>query len=310
MDATRSKLGEVGRPGWLQAFLRLSDDRRAALVVALCLALFAADLVTSAALNESQLYAVALLPLYRLRDKSLLWAIVGLAIVLSVLGYLLDPLPNPWDGAANRVFSVLVILMVAIGMTIVAKSEHRLRWEAMTDPLTGLLNRRRFLELSNREEDRSRRYDLPFSVLMVDIDHFKRINDGHGHPVGDRVIQALADICTKALRPHDILARFGGEEFVLTLPQTPADGAYIVAERIRRMVEVCAVETDNASVGFTVSIGMSSYEKGQRFDQVVARADQALYEAKHGGRNRVVGLPPEPRGATGDETKDETGLAA
>jgi diguanylate cyclase (GGDEF)-like protein len=233
-----------------------------------------------------------MLPLYRMRSKGLLWSVVSLAIVLSAAGYLLDPPADVWDGVIDRLFSVLVILTVAVGMSKVAQSERRLLLESMTDPLTGLLNRRRFTDLSNREEARSRRHGLPFSVLMIDIDHFKRINDEHGHPVGDQAIKALADICTGASRPHDILARYGGEEFVMTLPQTREDGARVVAERIRSRVEASSLATGTAMVRFTVSIGVSSYAKDMAFQQVIERADQALYEAKRGGRNRIVDLPP------------------
>src|SRR5262249_27270631 len=123
---------------------------------------------------------------------------------------------------------------------------------------------------------------------------FKKINDTYGHPVGDLAIKALADVCSKALRPHDILARFGGEEFVLTLPHTPAEGARVVAERIRETVEKVEVPSDKGTVRFTVSIGVSTYASGEAFDQIVERADKALYVSKQGGRNRVTvdGLAP------------------
>jgi len=292
-DAVTLALAKQGdRPGFVKTMLRIPDPGRAAIAIALCLALFVSDLVTSAGLNQAQLYAVAMLPLYRMRSKWLLWSVVSLAIVLSAAGYLLDPPADVWDGVIDRLFSVLVILTVAVGMSKVAQSERRLLLESMTDPLTGLLNRRRFTDLSNREEARSRRHGLPFSVLMIDIDHFKRINDEHGHPVGDQAIKALADICTGASRPHDILARYGGEEFVMTLPQTREDGARVVAERIRSRVEASSLATGTAMVRFTVSIGVSSYAKDMAFQQVIERADQALYEAKRGGRNRIVDLPP------------------
>jgi diguanylate cyclase (GGDEF)-like protein len=166
--------------------------------------------------------------------------------------------------------------------------------ESITDPLTGLLNRRRFTELANREVTRSRRHRLVFSVLMLDIDHFKRINDTYGHPVGDLAIKAVAEVCTQALRPHDLLARYGGEEFVLTLPQTESEGAHTVAERIRAKTETLTVPSEHGPVRFTVSIGISTYQSGQPLECVVARADEALYEAKQSGRNRVVILPLDP----------------
>jgi diguanylate cyclase (GGDEF)-like protein len=128
---------------------------------------------------------------------------------------------------------------------------------------------------------------------MLDIDHFKRINDNFGHPVGDLAIKALAEICNQALRPHDILARYGGEEFVLTLPHTDEAGARVVAERIRKAVEQLELASASGPVRFTVSIGLSIYKKDLSLEHILERADQALYKAKQAGRNRIVSLPFE-----------------
>ncbi len=277
----------------LDLWLKTPDWVRAAIAVLLCTALFTSDLITDVEVNESQLYPIALLPLYRIRSKQLLWLVAGLAMALTALGYIVDPPADIWDGVTNRTFSIVVLFVTAAGMSKLAEYERRLLIDSITDPLTGLLNRRHFMALSSREETRSRRHDLAFSVLMLDIDHFKRVNDTYGHPVGDLAIKALADICTKALRPHDILARYGGEEFVLTLPQTDTDGARIVAERIRAMTEQLALATDQGTIRFTVSIGVTTYRRGKDFEQVIGRADQALYRAKQNGRNQVVDLPLE-----------------
>jgi diguanylate cyclase (GGDEF)-like protein len=273
--------------------MKVPDWARALVAAVLCLGLFFSDLITTVEMNEAQLYPVAMLPLYRIRSKLLLWAVALLAMVLAVLGFVLDPPPDMTGRATNRVLAVVVIFATAIAMSKLAEFERKLLIEAMTDPLTGLLNRRHFIELSTREETRSRRHGLAFSVLMLDIDHFKRINDTYGHPVGDQAIKALARLCGQGLRPHDILARYGGEEFVLTLPQTEQEGAQVVAERIRQMVEQHELTTEQGAIRFTVSIGVSTYRKGKNFEQVVERADQALYRAKQDGRNRVIGLPLE-----------------
>jgi diguanylate cyclase (GGDEF)-like protein len=275
----------------IETWMKLPDSARAAVALVLCAGLFTSDLVTAVEMNESQLYPVAMMPLYRVRSKQLLWGVALLAACLTVLGYALAPPEDIWDGVTNRGFSIVVIVVTAIAMNKLAEYEHRLLIESMTDPLTGLLNRRYFTELSRKEETRSRRHGLAFSVLMLDIDHFKKINDTYGHPIGDLAIKALAEICAKALRPHDILARYGGEEFVLTLPHTEPEGAQIVAERIRAMVEALELATEQGAVRFTVSVGLSTYQKGHGLEQVVERADQALYRAKQGGRNRVVALP-------------------
>jgi diguanylate cyclase (GGDEF)-like protein len=242
-------------------------------------------------MNEAQLYPIAILPLYRIRTRYLLWIICGLTAVLTVAGYLIAPSDDMWGGMTNRVFSLAVIGVTVFGMGKLADYEQRLLIESMTDPLTGLLNRRYFNEQTQKEVARSRRHNLRFSVLMLDIDHFKRINDTYGHPVGDLAIKALADICNKALRPQDILARYGGEEFVLALPHTEAEGAAVVAERIRQTVEQIELITEAGPVRFTVSIGISTYMKDLPLEQIVGRADEALYKAKQSGRNRVVSLP-------------------
>jgi diguanylate cyclase (GGDEF)-like protein len=123
---------------------------------------------------------------------------------------------------------------------------------------------------------------------MMDVDHFKRINDTYGHPVGDQVIKTLAETATKGLRPTDILARYGGEEFVVTLPETDGDVACAVAERLRTALERLAVTTDDGkAVRFTISVGVATFATGVPIATAVERADQALYRAKQAGRNRV-----------------------
>jgi diguanylate cyclase (GGDEF)-like protein len=259
----------------------------------LCFGLFASDLFSSVEMNESQLYPLALLALYRVRTRYLLWIMCSLTVVLTVAGYLIEPSADVWDGVTNRVFSLLVIIVTVTGMSKMAVYEHKMFIDSVTDSLTGLLNRRYFNELSEKEATRSRRHGLRFAVLMLDIDHFKRVNDTFGHPVGDMVIKALAQICNKALRPHDILARYGGEEFILTLPHTDEEGASVVAERIRQAAQEIELATPTGPVRFTVSIGISINTKDLPFEQLVGRADEALYKAKEGGRNRVVSLPFE-----------------
>jgi len=276
----------------VEAWLKLPEWVRVSVACLVCFVLFTSDML-SINMNESQLYPLAMLPLYRIRTRSLLWIICGLTIVLTVAGYLIAPPPDIWNGLANRIFSLVVIGVTVLGMGKLADYEHKLLIESMTDPLTGLLNRRYFTTLSQKEVARSLRHGLRFSVLMLDIDHFKRINDSFGHPVGDLAIKALAEICNQALRPQDILARYGGEEFILTLPHTEEDGARVVAERIRKAVEQHEIATASGPVRFTVSIGLSIYKKNLSLERILERADEALYKAKQGGRNRIVSLPFE-----------------
>lgn len=275
----------------IEAWLKLPEWARVTFAGLVCLGLFTSDLFNSVEINEAQLYPLAILPLYRIRTRSLLWIICGLATVLTVAGYVFDPPSDLWSGVTTRVFSLIVIGVTVMGMGKLADNEHRLLIESMTDPLTGLLNRRYFNELTQKELTRSRRHGLRFAVLMLDVDHFKRINDTFGHQVGDLAIKAVAEVCNKALRPHDILARYGGEEFILTLPHTDEEGARVVAERIRQAVEQVELAAETGPVRFTVSVGVSIYKKDLPLERIVGRADEALYRAKQAGRNRVVSLP-------------------
>ena len=161
---------------------------------------------------------------------------------------------------------------------------------SVTDGLTGLTNVRHFREQAQREHSRARRYNDPYSVLMMDIDHFKKINDVYGHSVGDTVLREMAAIFREATRLTDLPARYGGEEFIVFLPRTRIPDAVIVGERIREAVERKVFAAPSPMIRCTVSIGIASFPPGAEGTEktVLARADQALYAAKHEGRNRVV----------------------
>ncbi len=274
------------------------DWVRIALAGVLCAILFLSDLVTPVEMNEVQLYPLALLPLYRVQVRYLMPLFTMVTVALIVLGYSIAPDPDFWDGLSNRTFSILMVLVISVALARLASAERKLMLRALTDPLTGVFNRRTFIDLSSKEEARARRTGTLTSVLMMDIDHFKNINDSYGHPVGDLVIKALAETATKGLRPTDILARYGGEEFVVTLPQTDVEVASRVAERLRAALEQATVSTDDGKqVRFTVSIGIATFTTGVTLAEAIESADQALYRAKQGGRNRVENadlLEPEP----------------
>ena len=163
------------------------------------------------------------------------------------------------------------------------------RWMATTDLLTGLLNRRAFLESTGREVARTKRYNDVLSVILLDVDHFKHINDRRGHAAGDMVLAAVGKLLNQALRTCDIVARWGGEEFVLVLPSTSLEGAEQVAERVRALLEGAEIKDGNGDlIPVTASFGVAAYVGGETLEQVVDRADRAMYLAKSGGRNRVV----------------------
>jgi diguanylate cyclase (GGDEF)-like protein len=166
---------------------------------------------------------------------------------------------------------------------------------ATTDSLTTVYNRRTFKELAEPQLSRSRRADMPVSLLMLDLDHFKRINDTYGHLGGDDVLKAFAGLVRSCLRKEDLLARYGGEEFVVLLPGAAQAQAFSLAERIREEVAARSFDANGHLVRVTVSIGIAS-EAGDTLpslEAMLGRADEALYRAKNEGRNRVVALPME-----------------
>ena len=169
------------------------------------------------------------------------------------------------------------------------ESERELEEASNTDPLTGASNRRHFLPVLAQEMHRCRRFGRPLSLLMLDIDRFKRVNDAYGHPTGDLVIRRVAETCRVLSRDSDVLARLGGEEFAVLLPEAGLPGALAYAERIREDVEALAIPgPGRATVRCTVSIGVAEFRHDDLSgEDLVGRADGALYRAKGAGRNQV-----------------------
>lgn len=157
----------------------------------------------------------------------------------------------------------------------------------IVDGLTGANNKRYLLEALEREVQRAKRYKRPLSFLMLDVDHFKNINDSFGHLAGDYVLKELATAIRTRLRPDDVLGRYGGEEFGSILPETGPEGAMTIAEELRRLIEEQRFVFDSEPIPVTISIGVACYQEGQDVEGLVKAADERLYKAKHAGRNRV-----------------------
>ncbi|MGB6102066.1 MAG: diguanylate cyclase [Comamonas sp.] len=186
------------------------------------------------------------------------------------------------------------VIGVGTDITELHELKEKLQRQACTDALTGLANRRHFQECAQAEFERSRRYGRSLSLIAIDVDHFKRINDRHGHPVGDRVLQTLTQCIQENLRGNDVFSRTGGEEFCILLPETPLPAAAELAERLRAHLGLC-VALDGLGMKVSASFGVtSSVDEDERFDQIFARADHALYAAKDQGRDRVVCLAAGP----------------
>jgi diguanylate cyclase (GGDEF)-like protein len=200
-------------------------------------------------------------------------------------------------GAFSTVFSVEELMSrLRVEKNNTEDALHRLQaanaelaWMASTDSLTGASNRRHFLDEIEIELGRAKRNGLPVSLLALDIDHFKAVNDQYGHQAGDAVLKVFVEEIKGTLRPHDVLGRVGGEEFMVLLPDTSHEAAAVLAERIRNRVESMLIPFDGTTMGVTVSIGVAEFGvDGDSQDAVFKAADTRMYQAKHEGRNRVI----------------------
>jgi diguanylate cyclase (GGDEF)-like protein len=222
----------------------------------------------------------------------------SLMCALRVVTALVDPASvvevMAADSALNlRTAFLAVVLAMALHSTlvglVVARLLSELRRLSRHDALTGLLNRRAMEEALDAQLSRSQRTKEPFVVMMLDLDHFKRINDRYGHPVGDLALKHIASLLQSATRASDSLGRFGGEEFVLLLPNTPLSQAQAVAEKVRDLFENSPLQSELELIPLSVSIGVALWsESADDISRLLSRADAALFQAKVQGRNRVV----------------------
>jgi two-component system cell cycle response regulator len=194
------------------------------------------------------------------------------------------------DGALVQL-AASTIIMFSLQEDLEVQAEQRLYASAVLDPLTGLHNRRHLDARLKAEFAFASRHQTPLSVLLIDIDHFKKINDTHGHPGGDAALRALAERLQQVVRTEDIVARYGGEEFAVVARGIEATGAMLLAERIRTMVDKIRVSYDGKTIAFSISVGVTTMTRERAFDgvaSVLKAADAGLYQAKAQGRNRSV----------------------
>jgi diguanylate cyclase (GGDEF)-like protein len=201
---------------------------------------------------------------------------------------------NAFDAQDLQFFSV-------IGYQMAATLKHFQRLSsikniALFDTLTGLYNRRYFEERLGLEAQKSFYGGTALSLVMIDIDHFKRVNDTFGHTEGDKVLREISGLLKTSIRKKDTVARYGGEEFILILPEAGLDESSMIAERIRRLVESTSFEVSDARLNLTVSLGISNFpnHRARSKEELVKMADQALYDAKRGGRNQLCIYNPLP----------------
>lgn len=172
-------------------------------------------------------------------------------------------------------------------------THEQLKEIARTDPLTELSNRRDIIEKIEYEQIRFERNKNPFVIIIGDLDFFKSINDRYGHDCGDYVLKKVAQILRTTIRKQDIVSRWGGEEFLLLLPETPLEGGKVAAEKVRKKIENSNLKYNNDPLSITITLGVSVYDNVMEIDDCIKKADQALYRGKHKGRNCVVAVRPE-----------------
>lgn len=235
--------------------------------------------------------AVAVMATRGARDLLLVY---GVPMAAGVFGmWWVDPALS--GGARHLAYPLVAMLVGAVIAELLSRgyvqafdATRRLEQSATTDLLTGLLNRRGMDALLRAENARSVRHRGRYAVLMADLDHFKRINDAHGHDVGDQVLQELGARLRGSVRAEDQVARWGGEEFLVLLPGADGDTAWHVAEKIRLRIGEAPFATSTGELPVSISLGAAVSAGQASFDPVVLLADQALYQAKHAGRNRTV----------------------
>ncbi len=209
-----------------------------------------------------------------------------------------DPLLAFVAPAGSQAFAFLALAVASVASSFAFLVLHKERADAqalrlaMLDPTTGAYNRRTFHEIAEREMSRARRAGQPLSIIMLDIDHFRAVNDKHGHRRGDQVLQRLAEVLRAALRKEDMVVRYGGEEFLVFLPDVPGPGAVVVAGRLRKAVAAEELDIEGTRIALTVSAGVAARldEGPESVDRLIARSEEALALAKQRGRNRVVAL--------------------
>lgn len=233
------------------------------------------------------------------RSRRAVVALLGLLLLcylgLDAYSHQRGPLSPMSEGGLTMVKWINIFIVFSMFASLahfyrgaIVRAEKRLHLLATRDPLTGLSNRRHFQAMAEHEVTRSRRSGEPLALVMADVDFFKRINDHHGHGAGDTVLMHIGELLLHTGRQQDIICRWGGEEFLMLLPNTDAAGAEVVAERVRRTVGSFEVDHAGHSIASTLSFGTTTLRPDESLDDALRRVDRALYRSKAEGRNRVV----------------------
>jgi diguanylate cyclase (GGDEF)-like protein len=293
----------------LTFYLRQTGDiKNAVLASSILICLLALYLVATGGVEQTgPLWVYSLFVLLLFLQGHRTGLIISLILLTLITLLLYAPLsaldvPDYPSGFKGRflvsIFATLLIAWVLeysrnLAFSTLQHYHRELEEVARTDYLTGVFNRRAMIEKLNAEISRFNRTGEVFSILLIDIDHFKQINDMYGHATGDFVIKAITQLMQDQLREHDAISRWGGEEFLILLPNTVREQAHYVGELLRKNIESRGLSTENnAAIELTVSVGISSAEKTSDALVLVDQADARLYQAKRGGRNQVVSSDP------------------
>lgn len=256
----------------------------------ICIAVLLFDIAAPAGIAAGVPYAaLVMVGLITHRPRFIL-VLAVLGSVLTIVGYFMSPPGATFAlSVINRGLALFAIWATAIVSYFHLSILSRLEPMAITDHLTGLYNRHYFTSEVVKQINLWRRYQLPLSMLILDIDCFKKVNDTYGHGAGDYVLETLARICEEVVRDIDTVARIGGEEFAILLPSTAINGAMQIAERIRRQTEAYAFHYDGHRFRLTVSLGAAELsDESWSVTEFIKAADDMLYKAKNSGRNRCM----------------------
>lgn len=260
----------------------------------------AAELEARAALHLD-----AAVPLQRIEDEDASATAVGASPVTKPIAFADAVVArfsvSPCDDGHDAEMLAQIVareLGGAVKIAMLVEESHRV---ASTDALTGLPNRRSFVETAGGEIARAARYDYPLVLGLLDIDHFKKINDNHGHGTGDRVLAAVGELLQRRLRRSDFVCRWGGEEFVIAFTSTDLPGGLLAAEQVREsLAALSLVDDEGAPIRVTASFGVARWRKGETLDSVIRRADLAMYASKTSGRNKVSACVEDAPGPSSD----------
>jgi diguanylate cyclase (GGDEF)-like protein len=290
----------LGAIVWVAALATVAPDPGAlrttlgAAIVAIYAGLTASELWSERRKSQQRRWPATLVPLLH-----------GFVLMLPILlGDLLRGESGVFASIWVTAFAINLVLYAVgtvfiIFMLVSDRTVRAHKTAASVDPLTGMFNRRGFAEATARMIAREAAAGRPVTVMILDIDHFKSINDRFGHPAGDEVLKVFASIVTNTLRISDLCGRIGGEEFAALVPCS-IEEAVLAAERVREAFETCGIVVDDAAVATTVSIGVAGGPAHTELDILLASADTALYQAKRGGRNRVQTATEEPLSLSGE----------